>query len=301
MDFQQAGEQFKQLRARLDSGQLTEADFKAKLQDLMVQDEQGAWWMIGQATGQWYRHDGTGWVRADPPAVKPRPSIEHIEPVRRKVRPGWITVLWITLGWAVAVSAVVLLLFMLGVKRWPPRLPPLAFLIWWAAYGYGVMPASASMFLLGSLAGLLAAIALRIGGAISHWKTVLWITLGWAICMALGASLATMTPVVRALTSAMGAMARDIFISAGIMVLGGVLGGLGMALILRFTGVLSNWKDVLWIALGWALPGLASAIIQRPPMSTSIILFVIGAAVASFILVWRLRQENRPRARSVSI
>ena len=36
MDFQQADEQFKQLKARFTAGELTEAEFKAQLQDLMV-------------------------------------------------------------------------------------------------------------------------------------------------------------------------------------------------------------------------------------------------------------------------
>lgn len=67
MDFKQADEKFKQLKARFEAAELTEAEFKAQLQDLMVQDEQGNWWTIGYETERWYRHDGTSWVQADPP------------------------------------------------------------------------------------------------------------------------------------------------------------------------------------------------------------------------------------------
>jgi hypothetical protein len=125
------------------------------------------------------------------------------------------------------------------------------------------------MFLLGGLGGLITAIALRSQGVISNWKTVWSITLGWAICMALFAFTESILP------------------------LAGALGGLAMALILRFTGVLSDWKDLLWIGLGWAIPWLPSEIHQSRPMSSSLLLLAAGAAVAGFILVWRLRQENK--------
>ena len=86
MDFKQADEQFKKLKARFTAGELTETQFKAQLQDLMVQDTQGTWWMIGYETERWYRHDGTNWVQADPPeglapavpaasALRPEPAI----------------------------------------------------------------------------------------------------------------------------------------------------------------------------------------------------------------------------------
>jgi hypothetical protein len=67
MDFQQAEKKFKQLKSQFEAGQLTETEFKAQLEELMVQDEGGNWWMIGYETERWYRHDGTNWVQIDPP------------------------------------------------------------------------------------------------------------------------------------------------------------------------------------------------------------------------------------------
>jgi hypothetical protein len=71
MDFKQADEQFKQLKARFATGELSEAKFKAALEDLMVEDESGHWWMIGYETGRWYLHDGADWVLANPPVYVP--------------------------------------------------------------------------------------------------------------------------------------------------------------------------------------------------------------------------------------
>ena len=67
MKFTETEAQFRQLKAQYDAGDLSETDFKARLQDLMIQDEQGRWWMIGYETGQWYVHDGEKWVLAELP------------------------------------------------------------------------------------------------------------------------------------------------------------------------------------------------------------------------------------------
>ena len=69
MDFSQVAAEFSKLKAQYDAGALTEADFKARLQDLMIQDEQGRWWMIGYETGRWYVHDGENWVQREPPSA----------------------------------------------------------------------------------------------------------------------------------------------------------------------------------------------------------------------------------------
>jgi hypothetical protein len=69
MDFSQAAAEFNQLKTQFDAGALSAADFKARLQDLMVQDDGGRWWMIGTETGQWYVHDGEKWVQREPPGI----------------------------------------------------------------------------------------------------------------------------------------------------------------------------------------------------------------------------------------
>jgi len=54
------------LRQERAAGRLTEEDLKARLKELMFQDASGAWWMVGQQSGEWYRNEGGQWVRASP-------------------------------------------------------------------------------------------------------------------------------------------------------------------------------------------------------------------------------------------
>jgi oligopeptide transport system substrate-binding protein len=99
MDFSKVEAEFQRLKRQFEAGALTEAEFKAQLQNLMIQDEQGRWWMIGYETGQWYYHDGTKWVRGEPPQVAVlAPSIPLIEkpteaqrvPTLPGIKPLWI-------------------------------------------------------------------------------------------------------------------------------------------------------------------------------------------------------------------
>lgn len=60
-------QQVKVLRRQVADGLLTEKECKAQMRELMVEDSDGNWWMVGYETGGWYRHDGTDWVQADPP------------------------------------------------------------------------------------------------------------------------------------------------------------------------------------------------------------------------------------------
>jgi len=80
MDFQQAEKKFKQLKMQFEAGNLTEAEFKSQLEELMVQDEGGNWWMIGYETELWYRHDGKEWVQTDPPGTPPQEPTPEIAP-----------------------------------------------------------------------------------------------------------------------------------------------------------------------------------------------------------------------------
>lgn len=69
MDFTAVETQFKELKRQFEAGTLTEEDLKSQLQALMIQDEEGKWWMIGYESGQWHYHDGEQWVQSEPPAI----------------------------------------------------------------------------------------------------------------------------------------------------------------------------------------------------------------------------------------
>jgi hypothetical protein len=91
MDFSKVEAEFEKLKGQFAAGALTEAEFKARLQELMLQDEQGDWWMVGYETGEWYRHDGTNWVRDDPRSRlvirgAPQPEVPPVAPTKPKLQ-----------------------------------------------------------------------------------------------------------------------------------------------------------------------------------------------------------------------
>ncbi len=89
MNFAEVEREVAKLRQEVAAGRLTDEQFKARLRELMVQDEHGDWWMVGYESGQWHRHDGTDWVRADPPGhvvQKPPPPPPTLpQPTRQPV------------------------------------------------------------------------------------------------------------------------------------------------------------------------------------------------------------------------
>jgi serine/threonine-protein kinase len=120
MDFSQVAAEFQRLKAQFEAGALAEAEFKARLEELMLQDEQGRWWMIGYETGQWYVHDGERWVKAQPPAAA-SPALG----ARKSA--VLIPKLWLWL-WAGASIVGVVLLALLISRILPEVLPPTAVL-----------------------------------------------------------------------------------------------------------------------------------------------------------------------------
>jgi TolB protein len=67
MDFLDAEKRFRQLKARLDAGEIDASEFEVQLRQLQVIDEQGRYWMIGAQSGLWYFYDGAKWVASEPP------------------------------------------------------------------------------------------------------------------------------------------------------------------------------------------------------------------------------------------
>jgi hypothetical protein len=55
------------LRSEFKAGRISAEAFQAKLQELLVQDYSGTWWMVGSESGRWYKHDGRNWVPGTPP------------------------------------------------------------------------------------------------------------------------------------------------------------------------------------------------------------------------------------------
>lgn len=78
--YKQVEDEYFILRGKLETGRLTREQFEATLKELMLQDAQGRWWMLGPDTGKWYVHEEQSWVEANPypsanqtESVSPRP------------------------------------------------------------------------------------------------------------------------------------------------------------------------------------------------------------------------------------
>jgi hypothetical protein len=65
---------FRKLKARLESGEISENQFEAEVRDLLFQDDQGNYWTIGAQTEKWYSYEAGEWVQSWPP-----PKLERVE------------------------------------------------------------------------------------------------------------------------------------------------------------------------------------------------------------------------------
>jgi hypothetical protein len=213
MDFNQAEKRFKQLKAKFEAGELADTEFKKQLEELMIQDERGYWWMIGYETEQWYRNDGTDWMQSDPPAIRLQKPIY----ISNRVAISWIA-LGFAIGWAIGGASIALISDL-------PVVLVIAWVIGWAIGGFAT------------------GITLRNEHALANWKSVLWITLGWAIAFLIGLAIAINIPMVLA---AFGAT---------VGLIGGGIGGFVTGIILLNEHALSNQKSMFWTTLAWSIGG----------------------------------------------
>lgn len=73
-DFAAVERQAARLRKQFEAGELDESTLKARLKDLMIQDQSGRWWIVGYETGRWYVHTDGGWSEGEPPPPEGRRS-----------------------------------------------------------------------------------------------------------------------------------------------------------------------------------------------------------------------------------
>jgi len=65
--FTDAAPRFAALEARYASGELDAAAYEAEFQELLVEDDEGGYWMFEANEGEWYRYESEQWTRRDPP------------------------------------------------------------------------------------------------------------------------------------------------------------------------------------------------------------------------------------------
>jgi membrane peptidoglycan carboxypeptidase len=68
--FQDTQEQIRSLRRLYQAGQLSRPDLENQLRQLMILDENQAWWMMGVETDTWYRFENNEWIPATPPYLQ---------------------------------------------------------------------------------------------------------------------------------------------------------------------------------------------------------------------------------------
>ncbi|MEW5717734.1 MAG: hypothetical protein AB1817_03835 [Chloroflexota bacterium] len=64
--FKHVENEYFRLKGLLAAGRLNRQQFEEALKPLVVQDEQGRYWMLGVDDAKWYVHDGKSWVQRDP-------------------------------------------------------------------------------------------------------------------------------------------------------------------------------------------------------------------------------------------
>jgi hypothetical protein len=287
MDFARVEAEFARLKAQFERGELTEEEFKAQLEELMIEDEQGRWWILGYETGRWYVHDGEQWVQQQPPRAAPGgppvppqhpaatdliPDVQPAPAVAAPSRPvlglelgrDGVSVLLITAGWSVCVGVATV---MLGIGVFQPG-------SFWVLGGF-----------VGTVSGLITGLVLRRTDPPSPWKQVLVVTLGWA----LGMAIARLWPFLLsqpppALWTIIGAI-------------GGLVGGGITALALKWTHPSIQWKHVALVTLGWglgsAVGGAIGTILLPITFFAGALWGGIGGAVGSWVTFWQLRAARK--------
>ena len=267
MDFARLEAEYGRLKAQFERGALTEADFKAQLEELMIEDEQGRWWILGYETGHWYVHDGEQWVQQEPPQAAPSAPPAH-PPYPRAAdvapdshpKPATAVPSRTTLGLKIGTDGISVLLITCG---------------WIVAYLVGsLMPgvddgAWDVMGLIGGVGGLITGLVLRRTEPPSPWKQVPVVTLGWAV-------------------------GWSIFGYVG-GPLAGLVGGTVTALALKWTHPSIQWKHVALVTIGWVsgwAVGWVAGDSQWWRMPGWVLYVGIGGAVGSWVMFWQLRKAT---------
>jgi hypothetical protein len=73
--FKNVEEEFKQLRKEFRRKNISEFEFKKRLKDLRLRDQDGRFWTIGAQTGKWYYFDGDDWIESNPPSLQDKKAI----------------------------------------------------------------------------------------------------------------------------------------------------------------------------------------------------------------------------------
>ena len=114
-DFRDADRRYADLERQRDAGGISEEEFEAQRQRLMVRDGEGRWWSKSPEGGEWHYHDGNAWVRGTPPVYRgaaPEPTAGSTQAPghARRRRPMW--------SWLLAAAIILVGLAGIGLIVW---------------------------------------------------------------------------------------------------------------------------------------------------------------------------------------
>jgi hypothetical protein len=87
LSHEQAERLFDELERQRQAGQLSQADYAARLNALRVVDEYGRTWMLQEGSGQWHVYHDDAWVAATPPGREARPQATQAASGGKRSRP----------------------------------------------------------------------------------------------------------------------------------------------------------------------------------------------------------------------
>lgn len=73
--FKNVEKEFRQLSEEFRQKNISEIEFKKRLKDLRLKDQDGRFWTIGAQTGKWYYFDGDDWIESKPPSLQEKKAI----------------------------------------------------------------------------------------------------------------------------------------------------------------------------------------------------------------------------------
>lgn len=199
---------------------------------------------------------------AQPEPQEARPARENIQ---SKVRPQWISVLWIAVGCAFSGAVLSVVSMAVGL--------------------YSTIDAVLLLVVFGLCIGSTIALVLLFDHAVTRGSRLLAILFSWAIGWAVTGAI---------LSHAIAGAATVDFVR--IWALGWLIGSFATAANLRAEGAVRGWVPVFWITLAWTLGGAIDAYIAWTGSSNLIVLLAIGGAVTGTlggaVMMWLMRNAG---------
>jgi hypothetical protein len=193
----------------------------------------------------------------------------------------WVPTIWIALSWSLG--------FLISTNID-------------SAVGYAIC---------GATGGFVTAFISKREKILADWKSVLWITLSWSIGLAISWLIVNNIPLfhIENIGFTIGIRIFRIFGYApspeeiGFItskwVIGGLIGGFATATIIRISQVISDWKKVSWITLGWPLGMAIGAIswtiaiaISKSNGMGAMVGGAIGGAIGGLVMIWQMRKRS---------